>query len=379
MSIRLLVSAVPRALASVVLAGVVLAGCADPTVSARDAGAASTIDLGLTPAQRRWTVIRPPMSGEPTLFSIWGESADHFFAVGTGGVILRATPSEVVDLGPPTLSFTRMQSPAQKDLHGIHGTSGSDVYAVGLGGTILHYDGNVWNVETPKKAMPNDPAFTTDLFGVFSYKSNAVAVGNGGTWIKRDKGLWGTPPAPLMVESLAAISGVSAEGNRCNLPTSKCDIYAVGATGFVFHYDEMNNWQPVSPNGFTTTLAGVFGSAPDNVYAVGLTGSILRKSTMNMGNIFDYGATVDPGCGSGPLPKAYYRNGVVTPSGAAVLIGWEGAITRLSESTCKGKPGVPGATDESGVTDHRLEGIWSFAKSGVIYITGAEGVIIRGE
>ena len=42
--------------------------------------------------------------------------------------------------------------PQPFDLNAIWGNSGSDVFAVGDNGTIVHYDGNKWNVEIPVNA-----------------------------------------------------------------------------------------------------------------------------------------------------------------------------------------------------------------------------------
>ena len=56
-------------------------------------------------------------------------------------------------------------------------------------------------------------------------------------------------------------------------------------------------------------------------------------------------------------------------------------IARLSEGAClEGGMGLA-AFDETGATDRRLEGIWA-QKSGAkstIYVSGVEGVVLRGE
>jgi hypothetical protein len=81
------------------------------------------------------------------------------------------------------------------------------------------------------------------------------------------------------------------------------------------------------------------------------------------------------------VPQEYLRNGVVAASGDAVVVGWDGTIVRFSEVTCAGKPNVPIATTETGVTLNRLDGIWGYpqGKSTTIYAAGADGVIIRGD
>ncbi len=341
-----------------------LTACTQPAPSPTDGGT-NPMDGGMPDLalSSRWHVLRPPSPQQPNLFGLWGESTDHFYAAGSAGTLLRAEPDPAqppLADGKPALRFSAVSSGTTRDLTAIHGTAANDVYAVGLGGTLLHFDGTAWTAETPVKAMPGDPAFTADLWGVFAYPGGALAVGQGGVWLQRVKGAW-QPPQVLAVEALFGVWGRSDH-----------DIYAVGSVGYVFHYDGAH-WGVVSPAGFTQKLSGVFGG-PGGVYAVGLGGSILRDSG---GGFADYAAKIDPRCGTGAVPQAFLRHGVVSASGAVVIVGWEGTILRLFSGACAEAGMGNGVLDETGATLNRLEGLWSDSKS--IYISGADGIVLRGQ
>ena len=81
------------------------------------------------------------------------------------------------------------------------------------------------------------------------------------------------------------------------------------------------------------------------------------------------------------MPKVFLRGGAVTQGGEVVLIGWEGVIARLADGRCVDAGMGLLAYDESGATARRLEGIWgqNNGPKTTIYISGVEGLILRGE
>lgn len=324
----------------------------------------------------RWLVVRPPSPGAPNLFSLFGDAPDRLWGAGSAGALLRIEPetgessgaAPLLADGLPALRFTETAVPEARgqDLTYVHGSAPNDVYAVGTGGVILRYDGATWQREVPKKARPEDPDFSADLWGVYAYPGGAIAVGNDGVWLRRGKDGW-EAPQKLPVQSLLRVWG-----------TGGMNAYAVGSVGYVFRYNG-TTWSPVSPPGFTNKLAGVFGSAANNVYAVGLSGSVLRSTG---GAFSDYGAQIDPRCGPGAMPKTFLRAGAVLPDGQILVIGWEGVIARIlpARERCADGGMAPGVVDEGGATTHRLEGL--FAQGGAqdlrVYLSGAEGIVLRG-
>lgn len=348
-----------------------LSGCTDTTCAN---GCVDAAGADLTPPPwSRWTVLRAPQGEDQNLWAVWGVGPDHFYAVGVGGAITEASPEPPPPDGPaplaadgkPRLRFQPLTSPTKQDLTAIHGTGPSEIYAVGGGGTLLRFDGTAWTQEQPKLAAMAPP-FTADLWGVYAYSGGAMAVGKSGAWARRAAGVWQVG-APLAVESLAAAYGTAAN-----------NIYAAGSAGYIFRFDG-SSWSLQQPGfSFTTKLAGIFGDGMNTLYFVGLTGSILRKT----GGFVDYAAGLDPRCGRDPLPRVFFRRGIVAPDGQVVLVGWEGAVVRLGTGPCKGDLGLQGVGvwNESGATQQRLEGVWSYTAAGAttVYVVGAGGVVLRG-
>lgn len=69
----------------------------------------------------------------------WWASENELWSCGTGGAVLRWTPSGI----PGDTVFA---TPTTAALYGIWGASSADVYAVGTGGAIVHYDGAAWSI-----------------------------------------------------------------------------------------------------------------------------------------------------------------------------------------------------------------------------------------
>jgi cysteine-rich repeat protein len=261
------------------------------------------------------------MNSGTTLYlaGVWGTASNNVYAVGSSGTILHYDGS----------SWSAMSSNVTKTLKGIHGRNENDIYAVGLTGTIVHYDGNNWSVMTsgtiqhlnnvwlgsdPNKVYAvghsgtilfyNGSSWTSVISGSSeilngiwgSGPSNLYVVGlsteilhyNGNFWtqIKNDKidsfgnadflGVWGYENNIYMIsfsklinynetelfssyETIIAINSIW--GNNEN------DIYAVGQTGTLLHYDGDSWSSETSPA--ANSLVDVWGSSASDVYAVG--------------------------------------------------------------------------------------------------------------
>ena len=223
-------------------------------------------------------------------------------------------------------------APSVENLNDVWGLSPNQMWAVGDQGTMLRYDGTQWSVV---QALPT----TTRLNAVFGFSSTEVfAAGDNGTFLTLDvgtwrlentptmddlNGLWGTGPDNVWAvgdrDTFLRWSGVIfqtfPQNGTVNLRavwgTSATEVYAVGDRGRVRRYDGFN-WRPevsktandlftitglgtgvfAAGEGGTfvrrpdsewlletsrrlNTLQGVWGTAPDEMWAVGELGTIL--------------------------------------------------------------------------------------------------------
>jgi hypothetical protein len=214
-------------------------------------------------------------------------------------------------------TWTEMTSNTSKDIEGVWGSSGSDVFAVGEDGVIVHYDGN------PEGEWENMPIFPSrpnslpgnykwrfwDIWGSSATNVFAVGYGLGGTIYHFDgdswkeittpfqptgrgeslNGIWGSSANDVFVVGSPGIihyDGVTWSKMSNNLSSgyfddvwgsSATDVFAVGSKygggGTIFHYDG-SKWKEQKTT--TESLNGIWGTASDNVLAVGESGTILR-------------------------------------------------------------------------------------------------------
>ncbi len=253
------------------------------------------------------TMTAPANTGE--LRGVWGVSANDVFAVGhqadgTGGVILRNTGS----------GWTAFAGETELDSwtgYSIWGTSSTNVWAGGgdfnLSGPwvsdILHYGGTSWAGES---SVPGGGfSVISDFYGPTATTIFAVGTWggnywyNGSTWssftiISTDfqaSGVWGTSVVDVFAVG-SALGGTAPFMGRYNgtswasvtVPTSvplkdvrgsaTNDIYAVGNTGTILHYNGSSWSTATSPT--SNNLNGIWGSSSSDYFAVGNGGVIVH-------------------------------------------------------------------------------------------------------
>jgi hypothetical protein len=293
--------------------------------------------------------------------------------------------------------------PTQEDLLAVWGRAADDVYAVGFGGTVLHYDGVAWTRETTTstqpltavhglpldpEALPTDPApatvavgwrgvilergptgqwspaaststATDDLFGVaLGDAESGLAVGDGGRVVGFDGTAWAEVPFAVPgefsgepIEPKGVLKGVwTGNGRR---------YYISGSGGAAYR----------SANGFETfealdtrvsePLRGIWGTANDNVYTVGLDSLILRFNGQ-WRRVSNEGADA--------LPRAFLF-GVWGRGGDDItLVGWRGTVIR--------RLGGAWFAEETGI-EADLRGVWVDAETGLAFAVGASGTVLR--
>lgn len=142
-----------------------------------------------------------------------------------------------------------------------YGFSENDITTVGYQGAILHWDGSTWTQQ--------DSGTTQDLWGIWGAAPDDLwAVGgtarrpmeavptllhyDGSAWTEQEL----PPITPVNVTAIFKIWGSAAN-----------DVYAVGVGGAVIHYDG-SAWteEVVNARG---DFSAIWGSGPDNIVAVG--------------------------------------------------------------------------------------------------------------
>jgi hypothetical protein len=293
-----------------------------------------------------------------TIQGIWGSSSSNVFIVGDSGTILRydgtdwTTQSSGITRsfkgvwgsganyaggdrvyavgerrnvrmynGSTWTSIDSSTSSTSATLYGVWGTGASDVFVVGSSGTIRRWGGSSWTAMTS--------GTTQELRGIW---------GSGGNWAGGDRvyavGLRGSSAATIRRYDGTNWASVTTGAPRVDLygvwGTAWNNVFAVGASGTILRYNG-TTWATMGvPSGFTSTLYGVWGSGAnyaggDRVYAAGADGRVLQYngsggwSEMVSGCIEHlYGAW-----GSGP--SDVYAVGVSTGT-ASTILHYDGSV-----------------------------------------------------
>jgi|GEM_PF-1456441 len=214
-------------------------------------------------------------------------------AGGNGKVVMVGANGSIGVLGGAGLELPT--SPTTVTLRDIHTADGLTYFAVGDSGTVLSGDGTNW---TPLAGVPTFQG----LYGVWAEASNSVyVVGNGGTFLHFNGVSWTTLDAKTALNLRAVYvspsGSVTVTGDEGALVEGSLaggfnyvvaldnggelngawgtgeSVFLVGNGAAAFHknptWDEEQT--PITQN-----LRDVWGTAPNNVWAVGLIGKIMR-------------------------------------------------------------------------------------------------------
>lgn len=203
-----------------------------------------------------WKPLPFPCNPE-ALYASW-RAPDEQLWVGTGfGNVSRVTPD-----------FTKCDSLSpglgSQPVIALWGRAGNDVYALAAavpGAGTRRYDGTGWSTVPTQIDEPH---------AIWGSGAGEVLVGGAGGRLSRgDAAGWKTIfPATGETRRLTGVWGSAPD-----------DVYAVGgdaSTGFALHFDGQS-WRPEAVPPGTPRLTAVWGSG-SSVYAVGMAGTILRKS-----------------------------------------------------------------------------------------------------
>ena len=189
-----------------------------------------------------WSVVTgaPVVGG---INGIWGSTARDVWAVGGG--ILHWDGS----------AWTRFVSYSPPVFNSVWGSAPTDVWAVGDASRILHWNGLAWSTVSIAGSKNLKAVWGTDLTHVW-------IAGTGNTLLRWDGTTW------------RAAGAVTGDFNAL-WGTSDTDVWALG-NGVVVHWDGTSWTNEALPPG-AQPIKGAWGTAADNILAVGDNGMILRR------------------------------------------------------------------------------------------------------
>ena len=213
------------------------------------------------------------------LDAVWGTGPSDVYAAGAhndklAGALLHYDGTTWSEIAGPSIT------PAPGDTlvlwQSVWGLSGSDIYLVGAAyGTswtplIAHFDGQQWSLFTLPNTTDREPL---DVWGTSPQNLYVVGVLHGipdpknvndqGLILHWDGSSWAETIRPQMGVHLKAVWGTATD-----------NVYAVGDPGVIAHWNG-TVWQD-EPRLITTALHEIWGTGADNVYAVAARGHILR-------------------------------------------------------------------------------------------------------
>ena len=221
-----------------------------------------------------WTEIETSFSNE--IGGIWGSAPDDLFVVGDEGLIAHYDGQ----------SWQKMISGTSEYLDGIWGFGPDDVYATGNGSTVLHYNGDAWdNMAVPVNGDIRD-IWGRDSNAIFLATGDGeIAQYDGTSWsllYSNQPFLWSIGGNSLFAFAVGAKGRLLKYENQMwerldHGPIAQFndlwalsdeEIYAVTDEGDVWHF--IGDDDHTSTNlGETCQLQGIWGSDAANIYAVG--------------------------------------------------------------------------------------------------------------
>jgi hypothetical protein len=109
----------------------------------------------------------------PSFTAVWGTAPDNVYAVG-----YHSDDQEGRVMRFDGVAWKQVHAVSNISLQAVGGTAASDVYAVGASGAVRYYDGTSWSSQS---------SFNRTLSGVWSFGTEAYAVGEAGMVLHRKK------------------------------------------------------------------------------------------------------------------------------------------------------------------------------------------------
>jgi photosystem II stability/assembly factor-like uncharacterized protein len=187
-------------------------------------------------------------SGETnkTLRTLWVVDDSHVIAAGDSGTVLHYRDGEV----------TITETPGKRRIHALWGSSPRNIYAVCDAATILHFDGEAWDVA-------HNGTVDTALLAITGFGPHDIfAVGDNGYALRYDGLMWRQIETGIQQE----LYGLWGQDSQ--------HLLAVGGGGVILRWNG-ERWKSFGA-GTDQDLYGVYGSGLNKLFIAGLAGTLIR-------------------------------------------------------------------------------------------------------
>jgi len=181
-------------------------------------------------------------------YGAFAPSSDEIVATTTGAGAYFMVPGK-----PATMSAAGVSAASGAQLHAVWGPSKGSVYIVDDKGEVLHYGGGAGNFGLFNTGNLQPAGCCTGIWGFAD--TNFYVVG--GATVAHYDGTWHAETVNATSPVLNAVWGSAAN-----------NLYAVGNGGLIVHSDGSGTWTQQT-SGTTVNLKAVYGSSASDIYAVG--------------------------------------------------------------------------------------------------------------
>ncbi|HEX5058300.1 MAG TPA: hypothetical protein VFV99_03020 [Kofleriaceae bacterium] len=182
-----------------------------------------------------------------------GTTVDLVSVWAAGGMVVAVGDAATIRMRASNGTWSQGRTATTVNLRSVWGSTTDGFFAVGERGTVLFYDGAVWRPLALGRGVTGSPAQT--LFSVTGIEGVVVGIVGSDDVMGYEGAAW-SPTIQPTSETLYSIWGTAPD-----------NIYAVGRNGTILHHDGLSWTQQPSPTSFD--LHAIQGTAANDIYAAG--------------------------------------------------------------------------------------------------------------
>ncbi len=274
--------------------------------------------------------------------------------------------------------WTPVSSGITEHLYDVWGTSSSEVYAVGNNKTILFFDGSSWSrMDT---GLPGNTALVAvwgiSATDIYAAGGDIILHYDGTEWTELETGdftssisggIWGSDENDIFFigNPIKHYDGAtftdetaSSDCNRDIWGTAANNVYAVGQLGTIQRYNG-SSWSDMESGLGMNTIFGIWGSSATDIFAVANGGAILHYN--GSGSIWT--EMDNPG-------QYLYEDIWGTSADNVYAVGTSGQIGGIQHyNGTEWKEMISNTTE-------KLKGVW-VSSDGVVFAVGKNGTVLQ--